>query len=85
MITKRISGQQKQPGNFILQAEPLSRLYHVAESICRIYNKVGASLSPQVKYFTDHSKAVLLLMILYVFVLSCVCYVFLRICLYVLN
>ena len=39
MITKRISGQQKQPGSFILQAEPLSRSYHVAESICRIYNK----------------------------------------------
>ena len=37
-ITKRISGQQKQPGSFILQAEPLSRSYHVAESICRIYN-----------------------------------------------
>ena len=39
MITKRISGQQKQPGSFILQAEPLSRSYHVAESICRIYNR----------------------------------------------
>ena len=38
MITKRISGQQKQPGSFILQAVPLSRSYHVAESICRIYN-----------------------------------------------
>ena len=32
-------------------------------------------LSPPVKYFTDRSKAVLLLWILYVFVLSCVCYV----------
>ena len=41
MITKRISEQQKQPGSFILQAEPLSRLYHVAESICRIYNTPG--------------------------------------------
>ena len=30
---------------------------------------------PPVKYFTDRSKAVLLLWILYVFVLSCVCYV----------
>ena len=38
MITKRISGQQKQPGSFILQAGPLSRSYHVAESICRIHN-----------------------------------------------
>ena len=36
MITKRISGQQKQPGSFILQAGPLSRSYHVAESICRV-------------------------------------------------
>ena len=41
-------------------------------------------LSPSVKYFTDRSKAVLLLWIFYVFVLSCVCYVFVRICLYVL-
>ena len=31
-------------------------------------------LSPPVKYFTDHSKAVLHLLIFYVFVLSCVCY-----------
>ena len=36
------------------------------------------------KYFTDRSKAVLLLWIFYVFVLSCVCYVFVRVCLYVL-
>ena len=32
-------------------------------------------LSPPVKCFTDRSKAVLLLWIFYVFVLSCVCYV----------
>ena len=37
-----------------------------------------------VKYFTDRSKAVLLLWIFYVFVMSCVCYVFVRVCLYVL-
>ena len=37
-----------------------------------------------VKYFTDRSKAVLLLWNFYVFVLSCVCYVFVRVCLYVL-
>ena len=37
-LQERISGQQKQPGSFILQAEPLSRSYHVAESICRINN-----------------------------------------------
>ena len=40
------------------------------------------SLSPPVQYFTDRSKAVLLLWIFYVF-LSCVCYAFVRICLYV--
>ena len=38
---------------------------------------------PPVKYFTDCSKAVLLLWIFYVFVLSCVCYVFVCVCLYV--
>ena len=37
-------------------------------------------LSPPVKYFTDRSKAVLLLLIFYVF-LSCGCYAFLRACL----
>ena len=41
-------------------------------------------LSPPVKYYTDRSKAVLLLWIFYVFVLSCVCYVFVHACLYVL-
>ena len=41
-------------------------------------------LSPPVKHFTDRSKAVLLLWIFYVFVLSCVCYVFVRVCLIVL-
>ena len=45
---------------------------------------VKAGLSPPVKYFTDCSKAVLLLWIFYVFVLSCVCYVFVRVYLYVL-
>ena len=37
-------------------------------------------LSPPVKYFTDRSKVVLLLWIFYVFVLSYVCYVFVRLC-----
>ena len=46
--------------------------------------KVVWGLSPPVKYFTDCSKAVLLLWIFYVFVLSCVFYVFVRACLYVL-
>ena len=52
-----------------------------------IKGEVGAvkpGLSPPVKYFTDHSKVVLLLWIFYVFVLSCVCYVFVRVCFYVL-
>ena len=35
-----------------------------------------AGLGPPVECFTDRSKAVLLLWIFYVFVLSCVCYVF---------
>ena len=39
--------------------------------------------SPPVNVFTDRSKAVLLLWIFYVFFLSCVCYVFVRVCLYV--
>ena len=39
-------------------------------------------LGPPVKYFTDRSKAVLLLLIFYVF-LSCVCYAFVCVCLYV--
>ena len=41
-------------------------------------------MSFPVKYFTDRSKAVLLFRVFYVFVLSCVCYVFVRVCLYVL-
>ena len=52
-----------------------------------IKGEVGAVkpvLSPPVKYFTDRSKAVLLLWIFYVSVRSCVCYVFARVCLYVL-
>ena len=39
--------------------------------------------STPVKYFTDRSKAVLLLWIFYVCFLSCVCYAFVRVCLYV--
>ena len=35
-------------------------------------------------HLTDRSKAALLLLIFYVFVLSCVCYDFVRVCLYVL-
>ena len=44
----------------------------------------GSKLSDSPKYLTDRSKAVLLLWIFYVFVLSCVCYVSVHVCLYVL-
>ena len=47
---------------------------------------LGAPLNrfkPSRKYFTDRSKTVLLLWIFYGFSLSCVCYAFVRICLYV--
>ena len=46
--------------------------------------KIDESLSTFQFCHTDRSKAVLLLWIFYVFVLSCVCYVFVRVCLYVL-
>ena len=36
----------------------------------------GTSLSPQVKYFTDHSEVVLLLWGSFVLFMSCVCHVF---------
>ena len=39
--------------------------------------------SPPVKYFTDRSRAVLLFWIFYYFFLSCGCYAFFRVCLYV--
>ena len=53
-------------------------------SFAPVFSFNPPGLSPPVKYFTDRSKAVLLLWIFYVFVLSCVCYVFVRVCLYVL-
>ena len=43
----------------------------------------GTGLSPPVKYFTDRSKAVLLLWIFYGVVLPCICYAFVHVCLYV--
>ena len=52
----------------------------------RTKDEVGApltGLSPSVKYLTDRSKAVLLLWAFYVFFLSCVCYAFVLVCLYV--
>ena len=51
---------------------------------CAFSAKEISGLSPPVKCFTDRSKAVLLLWIFYVFALSCVCYVFVCVCLYVL-
>ena len=45
--------------------------------------KSGRDTESQDQTFTDRSKAVLLLWILNVFFLSCVCYVFVRVCLYV--
>ena len=49
-----------------------------------LFKCIRKQIWPPVKYFTDSSKAVLLLWIFYVFVLSCVCYVFVHVCLYVL-
>ena len=46
------------------------------------YGTRNTSLSPPVKYFTDCSKAVLILCIFYVF-LPCVCYAFVYVCLLV--
>ena len=39
-------------------------------------------LSPQIKYFTDRSKAVLFLWIFYVFFSVWYCYAFVRVCLF---
>ena len=54
--------------------------WSTSELKARLARKTG--LSPPVKYFTDRSKAVLLLWIF--FFLSCVYYVFVCVCLYVL-
>ena len=67
-----------QPCLLFMQTKYLCVLIHIWIKV-----EVGAvktGLSPPVKYFTDRSKAVLLLWIFHVFVLSCVCYVFERIC-----
>ena len=47
-----------------------------------VFLSLGNQTCLAVKYFTDRSKAVLLLWIFYVFFLSCVCYAFVRVCLY---
>ena len=53
----------------------------ISELKVRLARETG--LSPPVKWFTDRSKAVLLLWIFYVFFLSCVCYAFVCVCLFV--
>ena len=55
---------------------------HVAVFCYTIQLITLTGLSPPVKYFTDRSKAVLLLWIFSVFVLSYVCYVFVRVYIY---
>ena len=44
----------------------------------RVRMSNSADQDQTISYFTDRSKAVLLLWIFYVFVLSCVCYVYAR-------
>ena len=58
------------------------RTYMFNPVFCWMHFQVYFGLSPPVKYFTDRSKAVLILWIFYVF-LSCVCYAFVSVCLYV--
>ena len=53
---------------------------YVAEELRVRLARRETGLSPPVKYFTDSSKAVLLLWIFYVFVLSRDCYVFVHVC-----
>ena len=67
------------PGIFFVYSEvcSVSDLANIADpdQVLRHVASGWTGLSPPVKYFTDRSKAVLLLWIFYVFVLSCVCYV----------
>ena len=70
--------------NRVSHNKSLSKSIHFIK-IIKTINKAQFDLSPPVKYFTDCSKAVLLLCIFYVFVLSCVCYVSVCVCLYVLR
>ena len=67
--------QNIQPYIFIKppQEVRLEAVHKIFRNNC-VYSTL-TGLSPPVKYFTDRSKAVLLLWIFYVFVLSCVCYV----------
>ena len=51
---------------------------------CDINLKLLNGCVSDISWQGQNDKAVLLLWIFYVFVLSCVCYVFVRVCLYVL-
>ena len=70
-------------GLFAFRSNPVSKVYQHRSRNDGIFDGESedtavwelSRLSPPVKYFTDRSKAVLLLWIFYVFVLSCVCYV----------
>ena len=61
----------------------LNRGSYTSDHFIRIFRwRRETGFSPPVKYFTDRSKAVLLMWIFYVF-LSCVCYAFVCVCIYV--
>ena len=70
------------PWGYKLEYSPKLKIKRNDWLLADTCNRTG--LSPPVKYLTDRSKAVLLLWIFNVFVLSCVCYVFVHVCLYVL-
>ena len=81
MIHKRSTALERSVKNILLEGSngchSSTKLWLAAVMQYTVSLKIliGLILSPPVKYFTDRSKAVLLLWIFYVFVLSCVCYV----------
>ena len=78
-IVPSITGTiQRQPVKFESKErfeKKTNEVFHLADNIL-----LKRELVKYIKYFTDRSKAVLLLWIFYVFVLSYVCYVFVRVC-----
>ena len=72
--------------HYTTQAERDTEHYNVTIRNTYVVKQLEISretcLSPPVKCFTDRTKAVLLLWIIHVF-LSCVCYAFVRFCLFV--